>query len=303
LVKAATGEEVSAEELGGAHVHTAISGVADYMAENDADAIRKCRDIIKHSHLKQVGKLIDFEPPKQLLDELYGLLPIDNKKVIHPIEIINRLIDASDFHEFKKDYAANLITGFAKLYSQEIGIIGNNGFLNADAARKGAHFIQLCDQRKIPLLFLQNITGFIVGKSHEHQGIARDGAKLIHAVANCGVPKITMVIGGSYGAGNYAMAGRAYDPEFLFMLPNAKIGVMGGEQAAGVLLNIKNEDTNEKHPLIKQFEDESSCYYSTSRIWDDGIITINNMRKVLGLAFSIVSSKEIIKGKYGVYRM
>ena len=303
LVKAATGEEVSAEELGGAFVHTSISGVADYMAEDDADAIKICRKLVLDANLSPIKHDIDFEEPKKKILDLYELLPANNKKVIHPHKIIDRIVDNSEFTEFKKEYAKNLVTGFASIFGTKIGIIGNNGFLNADAARKGAHFIELCDQRKIPLLFLQNITGFIVGKTHEHQGIARDGAKLIQAVANTGVPKITLVTGGSYGAGNYAMAGRAYDPEFLFLWPNAKVGVMGGEQAASVLNTIKNEESDTDHPLIKQFETESSAYYSTSRIWDDGIIDIKNTRNILGLLFLVVSNKPINKGEFGVFRM
>lgn len=303
LVKAATGEEVSAEELGGAFVHTSISGVADYLAEDDADAVKICRKLVFDANVESVNDTTSFEEPKKTINDLYNLLPVNNKKVIHPAEIIERLADGSVFTEFKKEYAKNLICGFASIFGTKIGIIGNNGFLNAEAARKGAHFIELCDQRKIPLLFLQNITGFIVGKTYEHQGIARDGAKLIQAVANTGVPKITLVTGGSYGAGNYAMAGRAYDPEFLFLWPNAKIGVMGGEQAASVLNTIKNKENNSNHPLIKQFEEESSAYYSTSRLWDDGIIDIKNTRNILGLLFLIVNNKPINKGEFGVFRM
>lgn len=302
LVKAATGEDVSAEELGGAYVHTSISGVADYLAEDDVDAVKICRNLINDINSNKL-KTVDFEDPKSEVSDLYGLVPAENKKVIHPIEIINRIVDGGVFNEFKKEYAKNLVTGFAAICGIKIGIIGNNGFLNADAARKGAHFIELCDQRKIPLLFLQNITGFIVGKTHEHQGIARDGAKLIQAVANTGVPKITLVTGGSFGAGNYAMAGRAYDPEFLFLWPNAKVAVMGGEQASSVLQSIKNDKLKTEHPLIKRFNEESSAYYSTSRLWDDGIISISNTRNILGQVFSIVSNKPINKGNFGVFRM
>jgi 3-methylcrotonyl-CoA carboxylase beta subunit len=303
LVKAATGEEVTAEELGGAYVHTAISGVADYLAEDDADAIRICRDIISQSNQKKAPSPVAFSEPSWKVDEIFGLLPIDNKKTIDPHEIIIRLTDKSTFHEFKQNYAPNLVTGFAHISGFQVGIIANNGFLNADAARKGAHFIELCDQRGIALLFLQNITGFIVGKTHEHQGIARDGAKMIHAVANAGVPKITLVVGGSYGAGNYAMCGRAYDPEFLFLWPNAKTAVMGGEQAASVLQTIKNDTKKKEHPLIKQFQDESSAFYSTSRIWDDGIIDPRDTRQILSLALSVVTNKKIERGQFGVYRM
>jgi 3-methylcrotonyl-CoA carboxylase beta subunit len=303
LVKAATGEEVTAEELGGAWVHTAISGVADYLAENDLDALQICRNLIQQANQKKAPKLLDYSEPKYAISELYGLIPAENKKTVHPYEIIARIADGSLFHEFKQNYATNLVTGFAAIGGFQTGIIANNGFLNAEAARKGAHFIELCDQRGIPLLFLQNITGFIVGKSHEHQGIARDGAKMIHAVANTGVPKITLVIGGSYGAGNYAMAGRAYDPEFLFLWPNAKTAVMGGEQAASVLQTIKNDTNQIAHPLVQQFYNESSAYFSTSRLWDDGIIDPMDTRKILALALSIVSNKKIDKGTFGVYRM
>lgn len=303
LVKAATGEEVTAEELGGAYVHTAISGVADYLAEDDADAIRICRDIVKQANQKKAPATNAYKEPLYPSDELYGLLPIDNKKVVDPHEVIVRIADNSEFHEFKPQYAPNLVTGFAAFGGFQAGIIANNGFLNAEAARKGAHFIELCDQRGIPLLFLQNITGFIVGKTHEHQGIARDGAKMIHAVANAGVPKLTLVIGGSYGAGNYAMCGRAYDPDFLFVWPNAKTAVMGGEQAASVLQTIKNDTGETEHPLIKQFQDESTAYYSTSRLWDDGIIDPMETRSVLIRTLAVISNKEIKRGQFGVYRM
>ncbi len=303
LVKAATGEEVSAEELGGAYVHTAISGVADYLAEDDVDAVRICRRLVQQGNQKKAPKALEYQEPLYPIEELYGIISANNKKTVDPHEIIARITDNSDFQEFKKQYALNLVTGYSTICGIQIGIVANNGFLNAEAARKGAHFIELCDQRAIPLLFLQNITGFIVGKTYEHQGIARDGAKMIHAVANTGVPKLTLVTGGSYGAGNYAMAGRAYDPEFLFLWPNAKTAVMGGEQAASVLQTIKNKESEMEHPLIKQIQDESSAYFSTSRLWDDGIIDPVDTRKVLALALSIVTNKPIDKGKFGVYRM
>ncbi|HAZ02628.1 MAG: methylcrotonoyl-CoA carboxylase [Bacteroidetes bacterium GWA2_40_14] len=303
LVKAATGEDVSAEELGGAYVHTTISGVADYLAQDDVDAIKICRDLIAQSNQRKAPKIQSFKEPKYAIEELLGIIPITGKKVVHPHEIIARVADGSEFHEFKKSYAPNLVTGFVHICGIQAGIIANNGFLTAEAARKGTHFIELCDQRGIPLLFLQNITGFIVGKTYEHQGIARDGAKMIHAVANTGVPKITLVTGGSYGAGNYAMSGRAYDPEFLFLWPNSKTAVMGGEQAASVLQTIKNKDQQEEHPLINQFHDESTAYYSTSRLWDDGIIDPLETRKILAQALSIVTNKPINKGAFGVYRM
>ncbi len=303
LVKAATGEEVSAEELGGAYVHTSVSGVADYLAEDDVDALQICRRIIRDANLKQVPVAKAFTTPKTAIEELYAHLPAENKSPVDPHLILDCIADGSEFNEFKKDYAPNIVTGFARIYGIEVGIIGNKGFLNADAARKAAHFISLCDRQGTPLLFLHNITGFIVGKTHEHQGIARDGAKMIHAVANTGVPKITLVTGGSYGAGNYAMSGRAYDPEFLFQWPNAKTAVMGGQQAASVLNTIQNKDSEEDHPLIQQFEEESSVYFASSRLWDDGIISIRNTRKVLGMALAVVTNRKIEPGKFGIWRM
>jgi 3-methylcrotonyl-CoA carboxylase beta subunit len=303
LVKAATGEKVTAEELGGAYVHTSISGVADYIANDDPHALSLCRELIEHTKQMPLAKPENFSDPELDIYELYGLIDEDEKKVPDPHEIIYRITDNSKFQEFKAEYAKNLITGFAKIMGIETGFIANNGFLTAETARKGAHFIQLCDQRQIPIVFLQNITGFIVGKSHEHAGIARDGAKFIHAVANAGVPKITVVTGGSYGAGNYAMAGRAFDPEFLFMWPNAKIAVMGGEQAASVLQSIKNQGETGKHPLIEQFEQERTAYFSTSRLWDDGIIDPVDTRKILGMTLSLVTKSKRGKGNYGVFRM
>ncbi len=300
LVKAATGEEVTAEELGGGEVHTKISGVADYLAESDTDAIRLCRNIFETLHTRKLDKLESVaEEPVYPLHELYGLITPDTKKTINAYEIIIRIVDGSNFHEFKSEYGKTLITGFAHLYGKNVGIIANNGFLNSESALKGAHFIELCEFRNIPLLFLQNITGFIVGKSHEHKGIARDGAKLIHAVANARIPKITLVFGGSYGAGNYAMAGRAFDPDFLLMWPNSKISVMGGIQAQQVLESIGAKGND----LVKQFEKESSVYFSTSRLWDDGIVDPIDTRKVLGLLFSVVYRKEENKNNFGIFRM
>lgn len=300
LVKAATGEDVTAEELGGGEVHTKISGVADYLAENDADALDICRNIFETLPTQQITPF-DGEPvsPKYPANEIHGLLPKSVKKTINPYEIILRLVDGSAFHEFKSEYGKTLVTGFAKLFGKEIGIIANNGFLNSDSALKGAHFLELCEFRKIPLLFLQNITGFIVGKSHERQGIARDGAKLIHAVANLTVPKITLVFGGSYGAGNYAMSGRAFDPNFLLMWPNSKISVMGGEQASQVLESIGAQNSG----LKEQFENECSVYYSTSRLWDDGVISPAETRDILGLLFSVVKIPESKGNNFGIFRM
>jgi 3-methylcrotonyl-CoA carboxylase beta subunit len=300
LVKAATGEEVTAEELGGGEVHTQISGVADYLADDDVDAIKTCRNIFETLNTKEIGKF-EENIPEPLYDssELYGFIPDDLKKNINPYEIIARIVDNSAIHEFKQEYGKTLVTGFAKLYGKEVGIIANNGFLNSESSLKGAHFIELCEFRNIPLLFLQNITGFIVGKTHEHKGIARDGAKLIHAVANTRVPKITLVYGGSFGAGNYAMSGRAFDPNFLLMWPNSKISVMGGTQAQQVLESIGARGSD----LEKQFEAESSVYYSTSRLWDDGIIDPKDTRKVLGLLFSVTELKTEHKNSFGVFRM
>ncbi len=303
LVKAATGEEVTAEELGGAEVHTSISGVADHLAEDDAEAIQKCRDIIaalpRKNKVQPDWKSIQqpcFQP-----EEIYGDIPVDVKKPFDMHRIIAYLIDNSDFQEFKADYGKNLITGFATVLGFQVGILANQSFLTSEAALKGAHFVQLCNQRKTPILFLQNISGFIVGKKYEHQGIARDGAKLIQAVANSVVPKITIVAGGSYGAGNYAMAGRAFDPEFLFTWPNAKISVMGGEQATGVLQTIGSNGNTQQ--LLDEFERQSSAYYSSSRLWDDGIIDPAETRNVLGLALSVCSNKKIDEPRYGIFRM
>ena len=303
LVKAATGEEVTAEELGGGEVHTSISGVADHLANDDADALKMCREIVagiprvKKREIDLKGPVDPFFP----YDEIYGCLPADPKKPIDMHAIIERLVDASYFQEFKSNYGKTLVTGFASIKGIPIGIIGNQGFLTAESARKGAHFVQLCNQRMIPLLFLQNITGFVVGKKYEHEGIARDGAKLIHAVANSTVPKITVIIGSSFGAGNYAMAGRAYDPDFLFMWPHARIGVMGGEQASGVLQYIGNNEPG--NGLAGRFADESTAWYSSSRLWDDGIIDPADTRHVLGLAFSVTLNQDIQKASYGVFRM
>lgn len=300
LVKAATGEEVTAEELGGGDVHTKISGVADYLANNDADALDICRNIFETLNTKQLPEEDgSFKEPLYSPNEIYGLIPESPKKQINPYEIIARLVDESAFHEFKAEYGKTLVTGFAKLYGKEIGIIANNGFLNSESSLKGAHFIELCEFRNIPLLFLQNITGFIVGKTYEHQGIARDGAKLIHAVSNTSVPKITLVFGGSYGAGNYAMAGRGFDPNFLFMWPNSKISVMGGEQAQQVLEAIGAKNSG----LAEQFKEESSVYYSTSRIWDDGILDPVETRETLGLLYSVVKVPEKVKNSFGIFRM
>jgi acetyl-CoA carboxylase carboxyltransferase component len=318
LVKAATGEEVSAEELGGADVHTSVSGVADHMAENDRHAIQICRDIF--STLKktdrQLLELSDIEEPYYNPAELYGIAPLDLRKPVDSHEIIARIVDGSRFHEFKARYAPTLVTGFANIMGFPVGILANNGVLFSETALKGAHFIELCTSRNVPLVFLQNITGFIVGKEYERRGIARDGAKLVHAVANANVPKFTVVFGGSFGAGNYAMAGRAYEPRLLFMWPNAKISVMGGEQAAGVLITVKEEQLRSKgkvlspaereemrSTILSKYEEEGSAYYSTARLWDDGIIDPVDTRKILAMGISASLNKKWEDTKYGVFRM
>ena len=318
LVKAATGENVSDEELGGAEVHTQISGVADHIAEDDLDAMNICRDIFLGLPKSEKQPLDKTEPRKPLYDEeeLYGLAPVDLKKTFDVREIIMRIVDASELQEFKKDYGTTLVTGFARIMGFPVGIIANNGVIHAETARKGAHFIELAKYRKIPLVFLQNISGFIVGKKYEHEGIARDGAKLIHAVANANVPKFTIIIGGSFGAGNYAMAGRAFDPRLLFMWPNAKISVMGGEQAASVLTSVKEaqlkkagktpdrKEINQfKQQMLEKYELEGSAYYSTSRIWDDGIIDPVDTRKILAMGIEMSLNKPYSEPKNGVFRM
>ncbi|MBK6792578.1 MAG: methylcrotonoyl-CoA carboxylase [Anaerolineales bacterium] len=323
LVKAATGEDVTAEELGGADVHTRKSGVADHFAEDDDHAIEILRSIVEtlprghvHSHLSA----LDVAPPEEPLyhaDELYGVLPRTFKESFDVREIIARIVDGSKFREFKARYGTTLICGFARIHGYPVGIIANNGVLFSESALKGTHFIELCDQRGIPLIFLQNITGFMVGKEYETGGIAKDGAKMVHAVATTRVPKLTLVIGGSFGAGNYAMAGRAYGSNFLWMWPNARISVMGGEQAANVMLTIKQdqlvregkpalnaEEAEEfKRPLLEKYEREGSPYHSSARIWDDGVIDPADTRQVLGLALSVVLNAPKEEGGFGVFRM
>ncbi len=301
LVKAATGEEVTAEELGGAEVHTSVSGVADHLAEDDADALQKCRNIVASFPVNR-SNTADREPipePKFHPEDIYNVISVDLKKTMDVHQIIRHLTDNSDFQEFKANYGKTLVTGFARIMGHLAGIVASRSFLTSEAALKGAHFVQLCNQRKIPIVFLQNISGFIVGKKYEHQGIAKDGAKFIQAVANSVVPKITIIIGGSFGAGNYALAGRAFDPEFLFMWPHAKISVMGGEQAAGVLQSIGNN----AHNLANEFGQQSSAYYSSSHLWDDGIIDPADTRKILGMTLSVCSAQLIGEPKYGVFRM
>jgi acetyl-CoA carboxylase carboxyltransferase component len=318
LVKAATGQEVTAEELGGAEVHTMISGVADHLAENDVHAIQICRNIFESIQRHQFQEL-ETHPvvePYYNPEELYGILPIDLKKPVDSKEVIARMVDGSLFHEFKERYAPTITTGFARIMGFPVGIIANNGVLFGETALKGAHFVELCTSRNIPILFLQNVTGFIVGKEYERAGIARDGAKFVHAVANADVPKFTVVFGGSFGAGNYAMAGRAYEPRFLFMYPSSKISVMGGEQAAGVLITVKEEQlkaagktlSDEERDklmqtILKKYEVEGSAYFSTARLWDDGIIDPVDTRKILGLAIAISQNKKYEKTQFGVFRM
>jgi 3-methylcrotonyl-CoA carboxylase beta subunit/propionyl-CoA carboxylase len=319
LVKAATGEEVTAEELGGADVHTRISGVADHLALDDEHALEIVRGIVGSLNTrKQVAQ--DIAPPEDPLydpAELYGVLPRTFREVYDVREVIARLVDGSRFREFKALYGTTLVTGFARIWGYPVGIVANNGILFSESALKGAHFVELCTARRIPLLFLQNITGFMVGKQYEHGGIARDGAKMVHAVANAQVPKLTVVVGGSFGAGNYGMCGRAYGPRFLWMWPNSRISVMGGEQAANVLSTIKQEQlarrgqplmTAEeqaefKRPTLEKYEREGSPYYSTARLWDDGILDPPETRQVLGLALSACLNAPVNETKYGVFRM
>lgn len=318
LVKAATGEEVSAEDLGGADVHTSISGTADHYAENDRHAIQICRNIFETLGYRTKQK-IDIQPieePYYDPEELYGIAPLDLRKPVDAKEIIARMVDGSRFQEFKARYAPTIITGFAHIMGFPVGIIANNGVIFSETSLKGAHFIELCTSRNIPILFLQNITGFIVGKEYERKGIARDGAKFVHAVANANVPKFTVVFGGSFGAGNYAMAGRAYDPRLLFMWPNSRISVMGGEQAASVLIQVKqdqlrasgkNLSTEElesmKKSILDKYEFEGSPYYSTSRLWDDGIIDPMDTRKIIAMGIAMSLNKQWEDTKYGVFRM
>lgn len=321
LVKAATGEEVSAEDLGGAVVHTSKSGVADHFAENEEEALAKCRDIVEtlNYQVKNPGKFIKGEVASPLypVDEIYGLLSRDTRKPFDVREIIARLVDGSEFQEFKENYGSTLVCGFAKIHGYMVGIVANNGILFSESSLKGAHFIELCGQRKIPLVFLQNITGFMVGRLYENEGIAKNGAKLVTAVSTVQVPKYTIVIGGSFGAGNYGMCGRAFAPRFLFMWPNARISVMGGEQAANVLATVKQDalkasgkpQMNEKElaefkrPTLEKYELEGSAYYSSARLWDDGVIDPAQTRDILGLCLSTGHNRDFGDAKFGVFRM
>jgi 3-methylcrotonyl-CoA carboxylase beta subunit len=318
LVKAATGEVVSAEELGGADVHTRLSGVADYFAENDLHAIQIARDIVANLNLtKQIPA--DLQPPEEPRydpAEIYGVLPRDLRQPFEVREVIARIVDGSRFLEFKARFGQTLVCGFAHIHGFPVGVVANNGILFSESAQKGAHFIELCCQRRIPLVFLQNITGFMVGKKYENEGIAKHGAKMVTAVANAEVPKFTVIIGGSYGAGNYAMCGRAYQPRWLWMYPNARISVMGGEQAANVLLTVKLDQLAAKgqtmteadqaafkQPILDKYAEESSAFYSTARLWDDGIIDPADTRTVLALALSAAYNAPIPDTKFGVFRM
>ena len=318
LVKAATGEVVSAEDLGGADVHTRISGVADHLANDDYHALSLLRDMVKNFNYSKKLPVNHQQPvaPAFDSDELYGIIPTDVRKPYDVREIIIRLVDNSEFDEFKQRYGTTLICGFSRIFGYPVGIVANNGILFSESALKGAHFIQLCNQRGIPLIFLQNVSGFMVGKKYETGGIARDGAKMVTAVSCSRVPKFTLIIGGSYGAGNYGMCGRAYSPRFLWMWPNARISVMGGEQAANVLAQVKrdnleargeqwsaDEEERFKQPILEQYESQGNPYYASARLWDDGIIDPKDTRMTLGLALSASFNAEYAEPGYGVFRM
>lgn len=323
LVKAATGEEVSAEDLGGADVHCRKSGVTDHYAQNDGHALSIVRSIVGNlNRTKKVDLAVrEAKPPKYDAKDIYGLIPSDTRRPYDVREVIARIVDDSAFDEFKKLYGETLVCGFAHLFGYPVGIIANNGILFSESALKGAHFVELCCQRKIPLIFLQNITGFMVGKSYEAGGIAKDGAKLVHAVSCAQVPKLTVLIGGSFGAGNYGMCGRAFNPRFLWSWPNARISVMGGEQAASVLAQVKKDAMNAgrageprvlwpvaeeeafKKPIREQYETQGHPYYASARLWDDGIIDPADTRMVLGLGLSAALNAPIDEPKFGVFRM
>jgi 3-methylcrotonyl-CoA carboxylase beta subunit len=318
LVKAAIGEIVSAEELGGGDVHTRLSGVADHLAQNDTHALAIARASVSHLNWTKVHAQRLIEPREPLFDasELHGVIPADTKKPYDVREIIVRLVDASEFDEFKARYGTTLVTGFAHIEGMPVGIVANNGVLFSESALKGAHFIELCCQRKIPLVFLQNITGFMVGKKYEAEGIAKHGAKMVTAVSTATVPKFTVIIGGSFGAGNYGMCGRAYSPRFLWMWPNARISVMGGEQAASVLATVKrdgieakggtwsqDDEAAFKQPILDQFAEQAHPYFASARLWDDGVIDPAHTRRVLALALSVSLNAPIPDAKFGVFRM
>ena len=317
LVKAATGEEVSAEDLGGGEVHTRLSGVADYLADHDWHALALARNAVKRSvsnHIPPAHQTVkDFVEPLYPTEELRALALFDLKKTIPIRDVIARLVDGSVFDEFKAEYGTTLVTGFANIHGHTVGILGNQGILFSESALKGTHFVQLCCQRNIPLIFLQNITGFMIGKKYEHQGIAKDGAKLVTAVACAKVPKLTVLIGGSFGAGNYGMCGRAYQPRFLWMWPNARISVMGGEQAATVLAQVKQEQKKEtwseeeaetfKQPIRNQYELKGHPYYASARLWDDGIIDPADTRNVLAMTLNMSTHAPVGETHFGLFRM
>lgn len=318
LVKAATGEVVSAEDLGGGDVHTRLSGVADHLAENDLHALALARQAVKNLNKSKPQSPTDTAPAAPLFDsrELYGIIPTDTRKPFDVREIIARIVDGSELDEFKARFGSTLVCGFARIEGMQVGIIANNGILFSESAVKGAHFIELCCQRKVPLVFLQNITGFMVGRKYENEGIARHGAKLVTAVATASVPKFTVVIGGSFGAGNYGMCGRAFSPRFLWMWPNARISVMGGEQAASVLATVKRdgieakggqwsaeEEESFKAPIRQQYEVQGHPYYASARLWDDGVIDPADTRRVLALSLAASRNAPIEDTRFGVFRM
>ena len=319
LVKSATGEEVTAEDLGGADLHTRESGVADHYAEDEPEALRMVRNVIENLNINPKQRLdVDVvEEPKHDVEELMGIIPDDNRTPYDVREVISRIVDGSRFHEFKKRYGNTLVCGFARIHGYPVGIVANNGILFSESSLKGAHFVELCGQRGIPLIFLQNITGFMVGRDAESGGIAKDGAKLVTAVSCVPVPKFTVIIGGSHGAGNYGMCGRAYDPRFVFMWPNSRISVMGGPQAADVLATVKQDQMsrenlpqmsdyeieNLRRPILEKYETEGSPYYSTARLWDDGIIDPRDTRDILGLCISASLNAPMPDQNYGVFRM
>lgn len=322
LVKAATGETVSAEDLGGAHVHTSVSGVADHRAATEEEALRMTRDIVaslgEGSHDPRANEGSTWEEPLFDPKELGGILPVDTKQPVDVRLILARILDGSRFHEFKANYGTTLVTGFGKIMGQDVGIIANNGILFSESAQKGAQFVQLCCQRGIPILFLQNITGFMVGQKYEHEGIAKHGAKLVTSVACANVPKLTLILAGSFGAGNYGMCGRAFGPRFLYMWPGARISVMGGEQAANVLSTVKRdaiearggswseeEEAEFQKPILEKYEREGSAYFSTSNLWDDGVIDPADTRMVLGCSLAVArrAGCEPTETKFGVFRM
>ncbi len=318
LVKAATGEDVSAEELGGADVHTRLSGVADYLADDDDHALRLARSVLSAIHLapRQIPDLAPAEDPLYDPQELLGIVPTDLRKSYDVREVIARLVDGSRLDEFKARYGTTLVAGFARVHGMLAGVLANNGVLFSESALKATHFIQLCSLRKVPLIFLQNLTGFMVGREYEQKGIAKDGAKMVHAVANTPVPKLTVIIGGSFGAGNYGMCGRAYDPRLLWTWPNARISVMGGEQAAGVLVTVKRDQARRagrelsnaeveaiRAPILDKYEREGSPYYSTARLWDDGILDPVRTRAALALGLAATYNAPIPDASFGVFRM